>query len=195
MNFSDFEDDERYLQLIVCLRQMRLRIAQFTENFGFVHLSAGDLLRAERQRKDSEYGELIENHIRNGTIVPVEITCKLLENAMNAAPDAKCFLIDGFPRNQNNYDGWQKEMKSKAKVLFMLYLSCPEDISVHRCLARHQGRSDDNEESLRKRFRTYENETLPIINRYRKDGLVKEVPSVESPEEVSVDSAPPKTLS
>ena len=43
-----------------------------------MHLSAGDLLREERQRKDSEVGQLIEGHIRNGTIVPVEITCGLL---------------------------------------------------------------------------------------------------------------------
>lgn len=45
-----------------------------------MHLSAGDLLRAERQREGSQYGALIEQHIKNGTIVPVEITCKLLEN-------------------------------------------------------------------------------------------------------------------
>lgn len=49
------------------------------ENFGYVHLSAGDLLRSERNRPDSKIGEEIENHIRNGTIVPVEVTCSLLE--------------------------------------------------------------------------------------------------------------------
>jgi UMP-CMP kinase len=46
-------------------------------------LSAGDLLREERRRKDSKFGELIEQHIREGTIVPVEITCKLIENVSN----------------------------------------------------------------------------------------------------------------
>lgn len=45
-----------------------------------MHLSAGDLLREERQRKGSAFGDLIDMHIRNGTIVPVEITCKLIEN-------------------------------------------------------------------------------------------------------------------
>ena len=67
------------------------------------HLSAGDLLRAERKREGSEYGELIEKCIVAGNIVPVEITCKLIENAMdeimtktNGEQDA--FLIDGFPR-------------------------------------------------------------------------------------------------
>lgn len=50
------------------------------QNLGYVHLSAGDLLRAERERAGSEYGALIEGHIKNGSIVPVEITCALLEN-------------------------------------------------------------------------------------------------------------------
>lgn len=49
-----------------------------SQKFSYVHLSAGDLLREERNTPGSAYGELIENHIRNGTIVPVEITCSLL---------------------------------------------------------------------------------------------------------------------
>lgn len=57
--------------------------ARIVDTFGYVHLSAGDLLREERNRKGSEFGELIETYIRNGQIVPVEITCSLLENAMN----------------------------------------------------------------------------------------------------------------
>ncbi len=54
----------------------------FYKNFGYVHLSAGDLLRAERNRPESKIGEEIEDHIRKGTIVPVEITCTLLENVL-----------------------------------------------------------------------------------------------------------------
>ncbi len=53
---------------------------RIVQNFGYVHLSAGDLLRAERQRPGSKVGEQIEDHIRKGSIVPVEITCTLLEN-------------------------------------------------------------------------------------------------------------------
>lgn len=56
---------------------------KIVKKFGYVHLSAGDLLREERNREGSEYGELIENYIRNGKIVPVDVTCALLENAMN----------------------------------------------------------------------------------------------------------------
>lgn len=56
-----------------------------SQKFGFVHLSAGDLLREERAKPGSEFGDLIEGHIKNGTIVPVEITCSLLERAMKVS--------------------------------------------------------------------------------------------------------------
>lgn len=75
--------------------------------YGFTHLSAGDLLRAEQDRPESEFGNLIKEYIKEGTIVPMEITVKLLENAMRAVLDEKKgeedesgertgrFLIDG----------------------------------------------------------------------------------------------------
>lgn len=71
--------------------------ARIVETFGYVHLSAGDLLREERNRKGSEFGELIENYIRNGQIVPVEITCSLLENAMTVGWAPRDTLISLTP--------------------------------------------------------------------------------------------------
>lgn len=162
--------------------------AKIHENLGFAHLSAGDLLRAERQRAGSQFGELIESHIRNGTIVPVEITCKLIENAMLAAGDEiRGFLVDGFPRNQDNLDGWQREMADKTKVHFVLYLSAPIDVCVKRCLGRGQGRSDDNEESIQKRIVTYNDQTFPIIKHYADLNMVREVDGSRPIDEVYAD--------
>jgi UMP-CMP kinase len=62
------------------LRFLKLTHLNLLQKFQYVHLSAGDLLREERNTEGSAYGELIESHIRNGTIVPVEITCSLLAN-------------------------------------------------------------------------------------------------------------------
>ncbi|CAI5443777.1 unnamed protein product [Caenorhabditis angaria] len=161
--------------------------AKIQEDFNYIHLSAGDLLRAERQREGSEFGALIEGHITNGTIVPVEITCKLLENAMKAAGDVRGFLVDGFPRNQNNLEGWNAEMTGKVDEKFVLYLSCPVDICISRCLNRGQGRTDDNEESLKKRVVTYNSQTFPIIEHFEKSGQVREVKSERPVEEVYAD--------
>ena len=74
--------------------------AKLVHDYGFTHLSAGDLLRAEQDRPDSEFGGMIKEYIRDGKIVPMEVTVQLLENAMTAEigkrEDGKGrFLIDG----------------------------------------------------------------------------------------------------
>lgn len=80
--------------------------ANLVSGYGFTHLSAGDLLRAEQDRPESEFGNLIKEYIKEGTIVPMEITVKLLENAMRAVLEKERkddeggertgkFLIDG----------------------------------------------------------------------------------------------------
>ena len=95
------------------------------DSFGFVHLSAGDLLRAER-RSGSAQGELIERLIVEGKIVPSEITVGLLRTAMQSSGWAeKRFLVDGFPRNQENVDVWNRIM-TDAEVEFLLFIDCPE---------------------------------------------------------------------
>ncbi len=69
----------------------------------------------------------------------------------------------------------------------VLFNSCDKDTCVQRCLSRGaagSGRSDDNVESLEKRFVTYQSATMPIIEHYRKQGLVVEVDAGRSPEEV-----------
>lgn len=71
--------------LFVCVLQRILsRCAKLVQDFGFVHLSAGDLLRAE-QKRGGERGDMIKNFIREGKIVPNEVTCSLLLSAVRAA--------------------------------------------------------------------------------------------------------------
>lgn len=159
---------------------------KLVEEFKFKHISAGDLLREERNKPGSEFGELIETHIRNGTIVPVEITCKLIDNAIQES-NTKVFLIDGFPRNKDNLDGWLREMSDKTDLQFVLFFDCPIDICVQRCLKRGaagSGRSDDNIESVRKRIVTFNEDTLPIIRYYEEKNLVKNINSSNTPDEV-----------
>ena len=73
--------------------------ANLVRDYGFTHLSAGDLLRAEQDREGSEFGEMIKNYIKEGTIVPMEVTVHLLENAITDDVKEKSgkgkFLIDG----------------------------------------------------------------------------------------------------
>lgn len=74
--------------------------AKLVRDYAFGHLSAGDLLREEQDREGSEFGEMIKEYIREGKIVPMEVTIQLLENAMGRLMDDEGkhkFLIDGKP--------------------------------------------------------------------------------------------------
>ena len=66
------------------------------EEFGFTHISTGDLMRVEIQKGTKE-GEVIKKIVADGGLVPFEMTVKILMNAMIAASSKK-YLIDGFPR-------------------------------------------------------------------------------------------------
>lgn len=71
--------------------------ANLVRDYGFTHLSAGDLLRAEQDREGSEFGDMIKEYIRDGRIVPMEVTVQLLENAMmEKNKGTGKFLIDGM---------------------------------------------------------------------------------------------------
>jgi UMP-CMP kinase len=73
---------------------------KLVSDYGFKHLSAGDLLREEQDRPGSEFGEMIKSYIKEGTIVPMEVTIQLLENAMKTSMAGEnkkgLFLIDGM---------------------------------------------------------------------------------------------------
>uniref|UniRef100_A0A3Q1CJ83 UMP-CMP kinase n=1 Tax=Amphiprion ocellaris TaxID=80972 RepID=A0A3Q1CJ83_AMPOC len=165
--------------------------SKIVEGYNYTHLSAGDLLREERAREGSECGQLIANYIKEGKIVPVEITINLLKQAMEETmqKDEKKFrfLIDGFPRNEDNLQGWNTVMDGKADVKFVLFFDCGEEVCIDRCLERGKssGRTDDNRESLEKRIQTYLQSTRPIIELYEKHGKVRTVDASRCVEEVS----------
>lgn len=97
---------------------------------GYVHLSAGDLLRAERA-SGSEHGELIQKIIDEGKIVPVAITCGLIKTAMqNKGWAAAKFLVDGFPRNEDNYTGWNEVMGDSIRLAGVLHFVVEEEALI-----------------------------------------------------------------
>ena len=88
--------------------------AKLVEEFGFVHLSSGDLLRAERKSGSAE-AAIINEHIDKGLMVPGDIVINLMKKHMKEAGWAsKKFLIDGFPRNEENIDGWNRCIGDEA---------------------------------------------------------------------------------
>jgi len=160
--------------------------ANLVRDYGFKHLSAGDLLRAEQDRPGSEYGEMIKTIIKEGQIVPSEVTIALLENAMQDTIDSadnRRFLIDGFPRKMDQALAFEQRVVPSK---FTLFFDCPEETMRERLLERGKtsGRSDDNEESIKKRFRTFVETSMPVVEHFEGEGRVVKVNASATPEEV-----------
>ncbi|KAE8210987.1 hypothetical protein CF327_g5205 [Tilletia walkeri] len=161
--------------------------ASLVSDYGFTHLSAGDLLRSEQERAGSEYGDLIRDYIKEGKIVPSHVTIALLANAMSDALSKSesntRFLVDGFPRQMDQALLFDKDI---CENKFVLFLTCTEDIMLQRILDRGKtsGRADDNVESIKKRFRTFVETSMPVVEHYRKQDKVVEVDSTKSKDDV-----------
>jgi UMP-CMP kinase len=155
---------------------------------GWTHLSAGDLLRAERAAGGAT-AETIEGYLTAGEIVPTEITVTLLKKAMRIAmrtTGKMNFLLDGFPRSLENLEGWYEIFGHEAELPTMLYFECPYPVLEQRILgrARYSGRSDDNVESIKKRFDTFKTKTLPTLQVFRDKDKVVEVDASQGREAV-----------
>jgi len=157
-------------------------------DYNFTHLSAGDLLRAEQDREGSEFGQMIKDYIKDGLIVPMEVTVKLIENAIQRKLDERGsqsgrFLIDGFPRKMDQALYFEDQVCPSACTLF---LDCPEDMMRERLLNRGKtsGRSDDNEESIVKRFKTFVETSMPVVDYFDKEGKVVKVSAAGTEGEV-----------
>lgn len=76
---------------------------------------------------------MIQGIIDKGEIVPVKVTVNLIKKAMekNGWENGK-FLIDGFPRNQDNQDGWTEVMGEITDLKFVLFLECSEQCMIDR---------------------------------------------------------------
>ncbi|EFX01614.1 uridylate kinase ura6 [Grosmannia clavigera kw1407] len=166
--------------------------ARLVQTYGFAHLSAGDLLRAEQDRPGSEFGQLIKDYIRDGLIVPMEVTVKLLENAMKAYvaqnPDRRrLFLVDGFPRKMDQAVAFESTV-CRAKLV--LFYDCPESELERRLLERGKtsGRSDDNAASIRKRFHTFVDTSMPVVDAYSQQGRVVKIDATATPDAVFRDT-------
>lgn len=144
--------------------------ALMVEHYPVSHFSVGELLR--NVPAGSQHKETIEAALVRGQIVPVEISLALLRAAMEEAAVTNkhgLFLVDGFPRNYDNLSGWCRVMKDVTALESVLVYQCPLPVLQERILKRAQdsGRADDNLESVQKRFRTFEGDTVPVVEMLR----------------------------
>lgn len=144
---------------------------KIVEKYGLIHLSTGNLLRAEIANR-TPLGMEAKNFIDKGQLVPDEVVIGMIDNSLEHHKEAKGFLFDGFPRTQAQAEALDRLLElKKTEISIVLALDVSEEELVKRLLNRGKtsGRSDDSDEAvIRKRFAVYMNETEPVADHYKK---------------------------
>lgn len=172
---------------------------RLAKEFHLLHVSVGDLLRAEAKRK-TQLGKEISSYIDKGNLVPHQIAVNIAKKAVGKKKD---FIFDGFPRSIDQAklieDSWidavvyldvpQREVVKRlsgrlldpvtGKTYHLQYLPPPKNI-----LKRLIQRKDDTPKVIKERFKVYRKETEPVIKYYQKKGILKKIDGIGNPEEV-----------
>ena len=158
------------------------------ERYDLVHLSTGDLLRAEI-KAETQLGLAAQELMDQGELVEDHIVIGMIRNKIEAHLDARGFIFDGFPRTQAQAEALDEMLNSKSEpITHMLALEVPEEELVKRLLGRGatSGRSDDKDESIiRNRIREYEKKTAPLKAYYAEQGKFTGIDGVGSVEEIT----------
>lgn len=144
------------------------------EKYGLGHISTGDVLR-DQIKRGTELGKTAKGYIDNGQLIPDDLMVSILADVYDSfGKKHKGVIFDGFPRTIPQAQAL-KDMLAKRghKVAAMIELDVPEDELMKRLIKRGQesGRSDDNEETIKKRLTVYHNQTSPLIEWYEKEGI------------------------
>ena len=157
-------------------------------HYGLVHLSTGDLLRAEIQA-NSPLGQQAQALMSEGLLVPDDIVIGMISNKLDASNSAEGFIFDGFPRTKAQAEALDGLLESRGEAItVMLALEVPEVELVKRLLARGaaSGRPDDkNEDVIRKRIREYEEKTFPLKAFYQAQDKFKGIEGTGTIEEIT----------
>lgn len=144
------------------------------EKYGFGHISTGDVLRSEI-KNGTELGKTAKSYIDQGQLIPDELMIDILASVYDGfGKEHEGVIFDGFPRTIPQAEALKKMLADRGhKVAAMIELDVPEEELMKRLLLRGQlsGRSDDNEETIKKRLDVYHNQTAPLIAWYEKEGI------------------------
>ncbi|MBW8686188.1 adenylate kinase [Chitinophaga rhizophila] len=161
--------------------------ANLIKKFGLLHLSTGDLLRSEIEAK-TPLGLEAKKVMDQGILVPDEVVIGMISSKLDANPEARGFIFDGFPRTTAQAEALDKLLAlKKTAISNVLALEVPEDELIARLLNRGitSGRSDDaNEEVIRARIVEYHNKTAPVADHYAKYGKFKKIKGEGSVDEI-----------
>ncbi len=143
-------------------------------------ISTGEILRAA-VREGTPLGRQAKAVMEAGELVSDDLMIALIRERL-ADPDARIgFLLDGFPRTVDQAIALEKLLDGNgSRLSAVVNLSVPEQVLLDRLASRsgQENRSDDARETVLERLRVYRQKTEPLIDFYRKRGLLVDVDGV-----------------
>ncbi|MDD2227086.1 MAG: nucleoside monophosphate kinase [Clostridia bacterium] len=163
-----------------------------SKDFGFAHISTGEIFR-DNIKKGTPLGDEVKDYLDKAVLVPDEITVNVIKKRILEKDCEKGIIFDGFPRNMKQAEMLETFAKIDAVIFLDVDLSLIEKRILGRktcsvcekiyntstynsdtceCGGKLYTRKDDDVETIRKRYKIYENETAPLLE-YYKDQITK----------------------
>ena len=157
------------------------------DSYHLIHLSTGDLLRAEIA-KGTSLGIQAKSIMDRGDLVSDEIVIGMIENKLTENPDAKGFIFDGFPRTTAQAQALDELLERKNSSINMMIALEVDNVELTRRLlvrGHESGRADDqNEDIIKNRIAEYNNKTAPLKNYYSNKGKFHSVYGIGTVEQI-----------
>ncbi len=152
------------------------------EHYKLFHISTGDVLR-DHIKRGTELGKTAKGFIDQGQLIPDELMIGILAQVIddNKKKAKKGVIFDGFPRTIPQAEALETLLNERGtSVSAVIGLEVPEQELIDRLVKRGQmsGRSDDNEETIKKRLDVYHNQTSPLQEFYKEKGLYKAIKGI-----------------
>lgn len=181
-----------------------------SQRLGFLHLSTGDILR-EAVKKQTPLGIKAKEYMDRGELVPDNLIIALIEEYL---PKEGGVILDGFPRTIAQAEALENTLSAKGKkVSKVLLFDSPDEVIIDRLSGRRvcsncgavyhikynppkkEGvcdlcggslvqREDDKEEVIKNRLEVYKRQTQPLIDFYKKKGIIYRLDATKSVEEL-----------
>lgn len=161
--------------------------SKLVATYELLHISTGDLFRYE-MGNNTPLGQEAKSYINKGELVPDSVTIGMLRNKVEANPQVRGFIFDGYPRNVFQSEALDEILTEReGEVSQLIMLEVPDDEIVERLLNRGKtsGRADDGDEAIiRNRIDVYKSETTPVFDYYAQKGKAIKINGVGSIEEI-----------
>jgi len=159
---------------------------RLSERYNIPEISTGDILRAA-VHKGTPLGQEAKSYMDRGALVPDEVMIGIVRERLAQDDTEGGFILDGFPRTVAQAEALMHLAEEQQRpIAHVISIEVPQEELLQRLAGRRQleGRYDDTDEAIHHRLEVYERETAPLIDYYRRQGLLRCIVGVGTIDEI-----------